>query len=93
MGRYTIEISKEAFADLLKIKKSGKKTDITKIQKIFLELEIHPTVGIGKPEKLKYKDSNVWSRQINKKDRLIYEIIDYEVVVIIISALGHYAEK
>jgi toxin YoeB len=79
MGRYTIEISKEAFADLLKIKKSGKKTDITKIQKIFLELEIHPTVGIGKPEKLKYKDSNVWSRQINKKDRLIYEIIDYEV--------------
>lgn len=93
MGRYTIEISKEALADLLKIKKSGKKTDITKIQKIFLELEIHPTVGIGKPEKLKYKDSNVWSRQINKKDRLIYEIIDYEVVVIIISALGHYAEK
>ena len=93
MGRYTIEISKEALADLLKIKKSGKKTDITKIQKIFLELEIHPTVGIGKPEKLKYKDSNVWSRQINNKDRLIYEIIDYEVVVIIISALGHYAEK
>ena len=93
MGRYTIEISKEALVDLLKIKKSGKKTDITKIQKIFLELEIHPTVGIGKPEKLKYKDSNVWSRQINKKDRLIYEIIDYEVVVIIISALGHYAEK
>ena len=93
MGRYTIEISKEARADLLKIKKSGKKTDITKIQKIFLELEIHTTVGIGKPEKLKYKDSNVWSRQINKKDRLIYEIIDYEVVVIIISALGHYAEK
>ena len=93
MGRYPIEISKEALANLLKIKKSGKKTDITKIQKIFLELEIHPTVGIGKPEKLKYKDSNVWSRQINKKDRLIYEIIDYEVVVIIISALGHYAEK
>ena len=93
MGRYTIEISKEALADLLKIKKSGKKTDISKIQKIFLELEIHPTIGIGKPEKLKYKGSNVWSRQINKKDRLIYEIIDYEVVVIIISALGHYAEK
>ena len=59
MGRYTIEISKEALADLVKIKKSGKKTDITKIQKIFLELETHPTIGIGKPEKLKYKDINV----------------------------------
>ena len=74
MGRYTIEISKEALADISKIKKSGKKTAILRIEKIFLELEIHPTTGIGKPEKLKYKTENVWSRQINKKDRLVYEI-------------------
>ena len=93
MGRYTIEINIEALADLSKIKKSGKKTDVSKIEKIFLELEIHPTTGIGKPEKLKYKTENVWSRQINKKDRLVYEIIDHEVVVIIISALGHYNDK
>ena len=50
MGRYTIEISTEALVDLSKIKKSGKKTDISKIQKIFLELETHPTIVIGKPE-------------------------------------------
>lgn len=50
MGRYLIEISKEALADLSKIKKSGKKTDISKLEKIFLELEIHPTIGIGKPK-------------------------------------------
>ena len=93
MGRYTIEISKEALADLLKIKKSGKKADISKIEKIFLELATHTTIGIGKPEKLKYKDINVWSRQINKKDRLLHEIIDHDVVVIIISALGHYNDK
>lgn len=93
MGRYRIELSKEALADLSKIKKSGKKADISKIEKIFFELEIHPTTGIGKPEKLKYKTENVWSRQINKKDRLVYEIIDHEVVVIIISALGHYNDK
>jgi toxin YoeB len=93
MGRYTIEISKEALADLVKIKKSGKKADISKIEKIFSELETHPAIGIGKPEKLKYKNENVWSRQINKKDRLVYEIIDHEVVVIIISALGQYNDK
>ena len=93
MGSYSIEISKEALADLSRIKKSGKKTDISKIEKIFLELEMHPTTGIGKPEKLKYKESNVWSRQINKKDRLVYEIIDHEVVIIIISVLGHYNDK
>ena len=93
MVRYSIEISKEAIADLLKIKKSGKKADILKIQKIFAELEIHPTTVIGKPEKLKYKNEVIWSRQINKKDRLVYEIIDFEIVVIIISALGHYSDK
>lgn len=93
MGRYRIEISTEALVDLSKIKKSGKKTDVSKIEKIFLELETHPTTGIGKPEKLKYKNGNVWSRQINKKDRLVYDIIDHEVVVIIISALGHYNDK
>lgn len=93
MGRYSIEISKEALADLYKIKKSGKKTDIAKTEKIFAELESHPTIGIGKPEKLKYKSENVWSMQINKKDRLVYQIIDHEVVVIIISALGHYNDK
>lgn len=76
-----------------KIKKSGKKADISKIEKIFLELEIHPTTGIGNPEKLKYKTENVWSREINKKDRLVYEIIDHEVVVIIISAFGHFNDK
>ena len=37
MGRYTIEISKEALADLSKIKKKDKKADISKIEKIFLE--------------------------------------------------------
>jgi toxin YoeB len=78
---------------LSKIKKSGKKADISKIEKIFLELEIHPTTGIGNPEKLKYKTENVWSREINKKDRLVYEIIDHEVVVIIISAFGHFNDK
>ncbi|CAM2813058.1 Txe/YoeB family addiction module toxin [Flavobacterium frigoris] len=93
MGRYLIEISKEALADLSKIKKSGKKADISKLEKIFSELEIHPTTGIGKPEKLKYKTENVWSRKINKKDRLVYEIIDYEVIIIIISVLGHYKDK
>ena len=38
MGRYTTEISKEALVDLLKIKKSGKKTDLLKIEKMLFSL-------------------------------------------------------
>lgn len=93
MGSYTIEISKEALADLSKIKKSGKKNCCFKNWKDIFGIRNTSTTGIGKPEKLKYKTENVWSRQINKKDRLVYEIIDHEVVVIIISAFGHYNDK
>jgi len=54
-------------------------------------LEIHPKIGTGNPEQLKYQLSGFWSRRINKKDRLIYEIIEEpENLVVIISALGHY---
>ncbi|WP_089081713.1 Txe/YoeB family addiction module toxin [Flavobacterium branchiophilum] len=55
------------------------------------ELEIHPTTGIGNPELLKHHLSGYWSRRINKKDRLIYQIIEQpESLVVIIAALGHY---
>ena len=45
------------------------------------------------PERLKHYEGEVWSRRINKKDRLIYEIFDSEVVVFVVSALGHYNDK
>lgn len=34
-----------------------------------------------------------WSRQINKKDRLIYKVDEGVVTVYIVSALGHYDDK
>ena len=33
-----------------------------------------PFKGIGKPEPLKYLDSNIWSRRIDLEHRLIYQI-------------------
>jgi toxin YoeB len=40
---------------------------------------------------LKYELSGYWSRRINKKDRIIYEIMEEPgKLVVIISALGHY---
>ena len=57
------------------------------------ELEEHPTTGSGNPEQLKHELSGYWSRKINKKDRLIYQIIETDVLVVIVSALGHYEDK
>ncbi len=65
--------------------------DLIKLDSILEELKIHPRTGTGNPEQLKHQLSGFWSRRINKKDRLIYEIIEEpERLVVIISALGHY---
>lgn len=46
--------------------------------------------GIGKPEPLKY--TKVWSRRIDDKNRLVYNI-DENGYLWIISCKGHYEDK
>ena len=93
MEKYIIKISKAAEKDLSLLKKSGKKSDIEKVNTIFEEIEENPRLGIGKPEQLKHYDGEVWSRRINKKDRFVYEIYEDEILVVVIQALGHYSDK
>ena len=93
MAKYTINVSDKAENDLKKIYKSGDKKSIKKIEKIFEELRLHPYEGIGRPEALKYEFRGLWSRRINQKDRLIYEVKENIVSVFVISASGHYDDK
>ena len=79
MGKYNVDFKETAKVEILKIRKSGDKSSIKKIEKIILELEIHPQTGTGNPEQLKHNLSGFWSRRINKKDRLIYQIIEEPV--------------
>lgn len=44
--------------------------------------------GIGKPEVLKYGKAGLFSRRIDETNRLVYEIIDNQIVVR--SCKGHY---
>ncbi len=55
---------------------------IQKINKILESILIDPESGIGKPEKLKYELSGAWSRRINHKDRMVYQIRDNTVIVL-----------
>ena len=93
MGKYLIEISRDAQKDLQHIKKAGRKADIEKVNLFFREIEENPRAGTGQPEQLKYQEGEVWSRRINKKDRFVYRIYEGKLVVLIVSALGHYADK
>lgn len=76
MGKFRIEVDKVAKYDFDKIYRSGDKLSIKKLESIILELESHPYSGIGQPEPLKHHLSGYWSRRINKKDRLIYQVIE-----------------
>lgn len=91
MGKFRIEVNKVAKSDFEKIYTSGDKSSIKKLENIILELSVDPYTGSGQPEKLKHYLTGYWSRRINKKDRLIYQVIEEpEKYVVIISALGHY---
>jgi toxin YoeB len=93
MGRYKIALSDRAKDHLSDWKKSGQLIALRKIERIFIELSNNPYKGIGSPEQLKYKLTECWSRQINKKDRIIYQVKDEDVTVFIVSAKGHYTDK
>ena len=39
------------------------------------------------------KSEPKWSRELTKKHRLVYRIYENEVLVLVISAYGHYNDK
>ncbi len=63
---------------------------LKKIEKLLKSIKETPYSGIGKPEALKYNLSGFWSRRINKEHRIIYQVIEDENKVIILSLKGHY---
>lgn len=77
-----------------KHKKSGQKQVLKKILSLLIDIKTDPYIRIGKPEELKYYGERVvYSREITKKHRLVYEIFEEEKIVDILSAYGHYNEK
>jgi len=90
---YLVKITTDALEDIEKLKKSGDKASLKKLNNLLDELREHPETGSGKPEKLKYNYSGRWSRKISEKHRLIYEIHEEVVKVIVLSTFGHYKDK
>jgi toxin YoeB len=92
MGKYIIQVTKKAQREIESIYKSGNKASINKIETIFKELSSNPYLGTGSPEQLKHDLKGYWSRRINKKDRIVYSVIESIVIVNVVSALGHYSD-
>ena len=49
-----------------------------------------PRTGIGKPERLRYFEKEVFSRRVNHKDRMIYTVYEDKKLIDISSFKGHY---
>ena len=92
MATYTIDFTEQAENDLLRLRLHEPKS-FSKVKKLIEELKEHPFTGTGKPEQLKGDCAGAWSRHISKKHRLVYEIHNTEVVVLVLSSYGHYGDK
>jgi len=89
---YEIEYREQALLDIAKLKRD-EPAAYKKVVSFIQELKEHPKTGTGHPEPLKGKPEGRWSRQITKKHRLVYRIYETEVVVLVITAYGHYDDK
>jgi toxin YoeB len=89
---YTLSFTENAKEDMVKLKKSEPQA-FRKLIKLLEELMEHPHFGSGKVEKLKGNLSGLWSRRITEKHRLVYEIHEQEVKVLVLNSYGHYADK
>jgi len=88
---YQINFSDEAWKQIIRMRKSMPQT-YKKLNVIIEELKEHPYSGTGHPEQLHYM-RGVWSRRLDKKNRIRYTVNDRKISVFVISTLGHYDDK
>ena len=82
----------EAEEQLKLIKKNKSSQDLgtllNKIISLIESVRINPFKGMGQPEALKHYYPKCWSRRINKKDRLVYQVEKNKITIV--SIIGHY---
>ena len=87
---YKIRFTETADEDVLYWKKSGQKVVMAKIQRLLIDMQQHPLTGLGKPDALRLDLSGKYSRRIDSKNRLVYDVDDSSMIITIHSLRGHY---
>ncbi len=88
---YKINIFENADDDLAWFRKNDR-TSYVKCFDLVREVAKHPRTGTGKPERLRYFEQEVYSRRVNKKDRMIYTVYEKLQEIDVSSFRGHYDE-
>ena len=87
---FIISFTDEAINDIKLLKKSSNKQVLKKLEILFIELQEHPRSGTGQIEILKHFSDETFSRRINQEHKLVYQIKEEIVSVLVLSAFGHY---
>ena len=90
--KYKVDFTKDAQKIVKKWKKSNPIL-FKKLVAILDEISIHPRTGIGHPEPLRGGNDITYSRRISAHDRIIYDIYDEKITVLVIDVEGHYDDK
>jgi len=75
-----ITFSKNAWEDYSSWLVEDKKI-LKKINELIKDISRTPFDGKGKPEPLKYDLAGFWSRRIDREHRLVYQVIDGEILI------------
>lgn len=89
---YSVHYSPDAENDLRRLKRN-EPSAFQKAVRLLNELAFHPKTGTGRPEPLRGDRAGQWSRRITSKHRLVYQICETEVIVLVLTAYGHYDDK
>jgi toxin YoeB len=89
---YRVDYTQEATNGIALFKKSNP-IAYRKVLQLVVELHEHPRTGTGKPKQLGGNLTGCYARRITDKHRLVYEIHDEIVTVLVLSVEGHYDDK
>jgi toxin YoeB len=76
-----ITFRQKAWEDYLYWQQTDKKI-LKRINVLIKDIQNNAFGGIGKPEALKYQYSGFWSRRINEEHRLVYTIVENELIIV-----------
>jgi len=75
-----LTFTENTWDDYLYWQKIDKKM-VKKINELIKDIKRSPFNGIGKPEALKYDLAGYWSRRIDQEHRLVYQVLEKELLV------------
>jgi toxin YoeB len=75
-----LTFSDQAWEDYLYWQKTDKRV-LKRINLLIKEICRSPHEGVGKPEPLRHALSGYWSRRINDEHRMVYKVIDEQVLI------------